>query len=118
MRPRKETLFMPQWPLKERVPWEMVRLQARLWRFWFVWATPLPLRPASFRVNARLPPACSLRLKEKVVPTGGRCLREKVACASPSRQVALACETPLRTGLAPGVQPVPNEPILDCDLGN
>ena len=80
---------MPLWPAKESVPRVTVRLHEGLWRFFLVWAThlPLTLRPPTCWVNAKLMRACSLKLKEKVVPTGGFFLREKVASLLPSLQV-------------------------------
>ena len=91
MRPWNETLFVPPWPVKDSVPRVTVRLQEGLLRFFLVWAThlPLTLRPPTCWVKAKLTRACSLRMKEKVVPTGGFFLREKAASLLPSLQVEL-----------------------------
>jgi hypothetical protein len=66
-----------------------VRLQEGLWRLFLVCAThlPLTLRPASFWVNAKLTLACSLRVKENVVPTGDFFFLLICASLLPSLQV-------------------------------
>ena len=73
MRPWKETLFSPLWPVKESVPAVTLRLQEGLWRFFVVRAAqcPLAVRPSTLWVKAKLTLACSLSTNEKTVPSGG-----------------------------------------------
>jgi hypothetical protein len=77
MRPRKKTLFVPLWPMNDSASRVTVSLRAGFEWFLLVFATHLPmsLRPLTVWVKKSLTVACSLSVKEKVVPTGGFFLR-------------------------------------------
>ncbi len=89
VRPRKETLFLPGWPVKESVPLVTACSQlACLWRC-LAGRTHLPLtfRPLRRWMNARLTRAGSFNPNENVVPTGNLPLATGLAVLLPRAHI-------------------------------
>src|SRR5712692_10080423 len=90
MRPWKRTVFVPRWPVKERVPASRSRVHLRALRFLRVGATHLflTLRPGLGEKNASCTGAARLSANVILVPTGGRrFFLESWASFEPRRQV-------------------------------
>ena len=89
MRPWKATLFVPLWPMNDKVPAATVRLQPGLRRFFLVCATHLPLilRPLTRWAKLKLIAAGTFSEKENVVPTGAFFFALICASLRPKRHV-------------------------------
>src|SRR5277367_5308876 len=100
MRPSKATLSVPAPAENASVPATIVRVQRALPLFSLVWATQrLALRrPGALVVYTNATLAGSLRLNEKIVPSGGLLLVWALIWANvlPSRQLWCVSLSPLR----------------------